>query len=53
MEVADFDFGQQAHLDYKTFVERLRDSFNNAFNFTKPEDTEVLTGPSNGYDSMT
>ncbi|XP_031787515.1 A-agglutinin anchorage subunit isoform X2 [Nasonia vitripennis] len=31
VEVADFDFGQStADMEYKTFTERLRDSFNNA-----------------------
>lgn len=31
VEVADFDFGQNnPELEYKTFTERLRDSFNNA-----------------------
>lgn len=54
VEVADFDFGQQANLDYKTFVERLRDSFRNSFNCNTQEDEEVLTGASNNrYDSMT
>lgn len=32
--MANFDFGQQyADLEYKTFGERLRDSFNNAINW--------------------
>jgi hypothetical protein len=34
VEVANFDFGQQyADLEYKTFMERLRDSFNNAISW--------------------
>lgn len=50
IEVADFDFGQ-AHLDYKTFTERLRDSFRNALNF-RQDDTDPLT-TNTRYDSMT
>ncbi|XP_069695665.1 uncharacterized protein [Periplaneta americana] len=32
IEVADFDFGQASDMEYKTFRERLRDSFSNAVN---------------------
>lgn len=53
VEVADFDFGQQSNFDYKTFTERLRDSFRNAFNFGRQQDdTDPLT-PNTRYDSMT
>jgi hypothetical protein len=31
IEVADFDFGQANDLEYKTFRERLRDAFTDAF----------------------
>ncbi|CAH2037364.1 unnamed protein product, partial [Iphiclides podalirius] len=51
IEVADFDFGQQAHLDYKTFAERLRDSFRNAFDFRQRGDNDPLTTDTR-YDSM-
>ncbi|KAI5651918.1 hypothetical protein NE865_00255 [Phthorimaea operculella] len=52
IEVADFDFGQQSHFDYKTFTERLRDSFRGAFHFGRSEDTDPLTNNTR-YDSMT
>ncbi|KPJ15646.1 hypothetical protein RR48_03777 [Papilio machaon] len=51
IEVADFEFGQQAHLDYKTFTERLRDSFRNAFDFRQRNDNDPLTSDTR-YDSM-
>lgn len=52
IEVADFDFGQQANMDYKTFRERLRDSFRNALNLRHDDETDPLT-PNTRYDSMT
>ncbi|CAG4983039.1 unnamed protein product [Colias eurytheme] len=51
VEVADFDFGQQVNLDYKTFAERLKDSFRNAFNFRHRDDVDPLTSDAR-YDSM-
>lgn len=39
VEVADFDFGQNnPEMEYKTFTERLRDSFNNA---VRPESKHI------------
>lgn len=36
VEVADFDFGQNnPEMEYKTFTERLRDSFNNTVRYGK------------------
>ncbi|KAJ8682765.1 hypothetical protein QAD02_018557 [Eretmocerus hayati] len=49
VEVADFDFGQRsAEMEYKTFTERLRDSFNNAVR----RDERLLRRHSPCYGSM-
>jgi hypothetical protein len=50
VEVADFDFGQSnADMEYKTFTERLRDSFNNAVRY---RDERLLGSTSPYYGSM-
>lgn len=52
IEVADFDFGQRsADMEYKTFTERLRDSFNNAVSFGNErllEKEQLYYGSMNG-----
>ncbi|KOB66712.1 Uncharacterized protein OBRU01_20873 [Operophtera brumata] len=47
--VIENDIGKSAHPDYKTFRERLRDSFRNAFHFGARDDTDPLTA--SRYDS--
>ena len=43
VEVADFDFGKSSsEMEYKTFRERLRDSFNNA---VRPGNTRIIRPP--------
>lgn len=51
VEVADFNFGQTySDLEYKSFRERLRDSFVNAF--TRVPSTSDVWPPGQKYDSM-
>lgn len=54
VEIADFDFGQQtSELEYKTFVERLRESVMNSFyRANDPADADGSWSPSRKYGSM-
>ena len=50
VEVADFDFTQNSvDMEYKTFTERLRDSFNNA---VRPGYTKIFGTNKPNYGSM-